>query len=219
MKNVLKRIIPRSAIVMLIQNPLYYAIMKSTYLVFGRPKRLAETAKAYSRRMREGFFESFCNGNGLDVGYGGDLLADNCQGWDFEHGDAQFLKEIDILHYDFVYSSHTLEHMLKPDVALKNWWRVVKPGGYLILYVPDRELYEKKKSLPSRWNYDHKHFFLLDRDEPPDTIGLLPLIERSLVRYEIVYAKECNEGHTVTNLDLHSDGEYSLEIVLRKGKK
>ena len=210
--------LPRAVIVMLTQNPLYFAIMKSTYLVFGRPRRLAETAKAHSRRMREGFFESFCNGKGLDIGYGGDILADNCRGWDFEHGDAQFLKGIEDFQYDFVYSSHTLEHMLKPDVALKNWWRVVRPGGFLILYVPDRELYEKKNTLPSRWNYDHKHFFLLDRDDQPDTFGLLPLIVKSLEKYEIVYAQECSEGHTVTDPDLHSDGEYSLEIVLRKTK-
>jgi SAM-dependent methyltransferase len=216
MIQLLKKILPRNILLMLVDNPLFNAVMKTSYSVFGRLKRSAETAKAYSRRKREGFFESYCNGKGLDIGYGGDLLAENCQGWDFEDGDAQSLEGIYDYQYDFVYSSHTLEHMYKPDVALRNWWRVVKPGGFMILYVPDRDLYEKKNRLPSRWNYDHKHFILLGMDEPPDTIGLLPLIERSLENYKIVYAKECREGHTVTDPELHSDGEYSLEIVLRK---
>ncbi len=67
----------------------------------------------------------------------------------------------------------------------------------MILYLPHRNLYEKKKTLPSRWNLDHKHFFLIDKDEEPDTIGIIPMIQRSLSDFEIVYAKECSEGHTI----------------------
>lgn len=212
----LKRILPKCVCIMLLNNPIYHNLMKAVYHVWGRPIRAAETAKAYSRRVKEGFFHNYCFGEGLDIGYGGDLLSDNCMGWDFENGDAQYLKGLDDSQFDFVYSSHTLEHMQEPDVALKNWWRVLKPGGFLILYLPHRDLYEKKNTLPSRWNYDHKHFFLLDRDEQPDTIGLLPLIERILDNYEIVYAKECSEGHTITAPDIHSNGEYSLEAVIKK---
>lgn len=216
MINQLKKILPRRVLLILINNPVYFELIKIRYILFRRPMRSAETSKAYSRRRRESFFENYCIGKGLDIGYGGDLLTDNCSGWDFEDGDAHFLKGIHDSEYDYVYSSHTLEHMRSPDLALKNWWRVLKPGGYLIIYVPDRELYEKKRYLPSRWNYNHKHFFLLDQDEPPDTIGLLPLVERTLKNYEIVYAHECSEGHTVTDPELHSNGEYSLEVVLRK---
>jgi len=77
-------------------------------------------------------------------------------------------------------------------------------------------LYEKKKTLPSRFNHDHRHFFLIDRDEVPDTIGMIPLIERTLKDFEIVYAKECSEGHTITDPELHSEGEFSIEVVVRK---
>jgi SAM-dependent methyltransferase len=97
-----------------------------------------------------------------------------------------------------------------------NWWRVLKPGGHLILYVPERDLYEKRVHLPSRFNPDHKRFFLLDRDDPPDTVGLIPLIESVLPIREIVYAKVCREGHTVNDPKRPSDGEYSIEVVLRK---
>ncbi|MCA9400223.1 MAG: hypothetical protein KC713_01250, partial [Candidatus Omnitrophica bacterium] len=114
------------------------------------------------------------------------------------------------------YSSHVLEHMTIPAVSLMNWWRVLKPGGYLLLYVPHRDFYEKKKYLPSNFNPDHKHFYLPDRDESPDTKGIKPLIERSLENFEIIYIKECSEGHTITDPNLHSDGEYSIEAVVRK---
>ena len=182
----------------------------------GRFYNPGETTKAKKRRIKEGFFSSYCKGKGLDIGYGGDLLSKNCKGWDFEDGDAQYLKGLKNLTFDFVYSSHTLEHLRNPRVSIKNWWRVLKPGGYLILYLPHRDLYEKKKTLPSRWNQDHKHFFLLYEDDPPDTISIIHLIKKTLSNYKIVYAKECREGHTIKDPKTHSDGEYSIEVIVQK---
>jgi SAM-dependent methyltransferase len=186
------------------------------YRQFGRPVKYLESTKARGRREREGFFASFCQGAGLDIGYGGDLLVPNCKGWDMEHGNAQTLVGLKDAAFDFVYSSHTLEHMVDPVAALRNWWRVLKPGGHLLLYIPHRDLYEKKESLPSRWNDDHKHFFLLDRESPPDTRDIRKLIGEALSGFEIVYAKECSDGHTITDPDIHSDGEYSIEVVVKK---
>lgn len=186
------------------------------YRTFGRPKTQLESTKARGRREKEGFFTAYCQGRGLDIGYGGDLLVPNCQGWDMEHGDAQLLQGLKNESYDFVYSSHTLEHMVDPVVALRNWWRVLKPSGYLLLYIPHRDLYEKRECLPSRWNLDHKHFFLLGRDALPDTKDIMRLIAESFTDYQVIYAKECSDGHTITVPDLHSDGEYSIEVVLKK---
>ena len=186
------------------------------YRVRGRRANPGETAKARERRMREGFFLRYCVGRGLDIGYGGDLLCGNCVGWDLEHGDAQFLAKVKNDSFDFVYSSHTLEHLADESAALRNWYRAVKPGGYLILFVPDRELYEKKTALPSRWNPDHKHFFLIDRDEAPDTVGILPLISRSIPEAIVISARRCDAGHTIEDPQVHSDGEYSIEIIIQK---
>jgi SAM-dependent methyltransferase len=183
---------------------------------FGRPPVERETTKAKARRQREGFFESFCQGKGLDIGYGGDLITASCRPWDMEHGDAQYLRYLNDSAFDFVYSSHTLEHMVDAGIALGNWWRVLKPGGFLILYIPHRDFYEKKSTLPSRWNPDHKHFFLVDRSEEPDTIGIVPLIENTLSGYELIYVKECSEGRTVADPVVHPDGEYSIELVLKR---
>jgi ubiquinone/menaquinone biosynthesis C-methylase UbiE len=40
--------------------------------------------------------------------------------------------------YDFVLSSHNLEHFANPVKALKEWQRVVRPGGGLVLVLPNR---------------------------------------------------------------------------------
>jgi SAM-dependent methyltransferase len=41
--------------------------------------------------------------------------------------------------YDFVLSSHMLEHTANPLRALSEWGRVLKPGGGLVLVVPHRD--------------------------------------------------------------------------------
>jgi SAM-dependent methyltransferase len=42
---------------------------------------------------------------------------------------------------DFVFSSHLLEHIEAFEDALREWWRVIKPGGPLVLYLPHKEHY------------------------------------------------------------------------------
>ncbi|MCK9425667.1 MAG: class I SAM-dependent methyltransferase [Ignavibacteriaceae bacterium] len=202
-----------------IASSLRRSYLISNYNKGKRPFNRGETSKAKPRREQEMFFEKYCIGKGLDIGFGGDLIVPTTDGYDFEHGDAQYMKSIPDNKYDFVYSSHTLEHMNDAAVALRNWYRVVKKNGYLILYIPHRDLYEKKKTLPSFFNEDHKHFFLLNDDEDPDTLGILPLVARTLCNYEIIYAKECSRGYTVTEPNVHSDGEYSIEVVIKKNEK
>ena len=40
---------------------------------------------------------------------------------------------------DFVVSSHVIEHFPDPFKALREWYRVVKPGGYLYIIAPHKE--------------------------------------------------------------------------------
>lgn len=214
LKSEVRRITPAPVWLMLRAARTHARLVK--YRMLGRPENAGETAKARARRMRENFFANYCAGRGLDVGYGGDLLGSNCVGWDLEHGDAQHLDGIGDGAFDFVYSSHTLEHVADASAALRNWYRVIRAGGYLILFVPDRDLYEKKTALPSRWNPDHKRYFLLDRDEPPDTVGLLLLIEKVLPDATVLSAHRCAGGHTIVDPLMHSDGEYSIEVIMQK---
>lgn len=58
---------------------------------------------------------------------------------------------------DFVFSSHLLEHIDDYAGALKEWWRVIRPGGFLVLYLPHKDLYPMCGQEGS--NPDHKHDF------------------------------------------------------------
>jgi ADP-heptose:LPS heptosyltransferase/predicted SAM-dependent methyltransferase len=57
-----------------------------------------------------------------------------------------------------VFSSHTLEHLERYVAALAEWWRLVKVGGHLALYLPHRELYPNIGQPGA--NPDHKHDFV-----------------------------------------------------------
>lgn len=58
---------------------------------------------------------------------------------------------------DCVFSSHLLEHIQNHRAALQEWWRLVKVGGHLVLYLPHRDLYPRIGSAGA--NPDHKHDF------------------------------------------------------------
>lgn len=181
---------------------------------------MAETKKAFDRREREGFFRKYCMGKGLDIGAGNDPLATRygiVDSFDKENGDACYLNGIADESYDFVYSSHCLEHLDEPHIALRNWFRVLKTGGYLIVCVPHRDLYEKKKLLPSIWNGEHKSFWLPFDNEPPHTWGLKWVLEFFLQEnIQIEYIKVCDEGWKPVPVEVHSFGEYQIECVARK---
>src|SRR4030066_106043 len=56
-------------------------------------------------------------------------------------GDAKDLSMFTSGYFDAVFSSHLLEHIEDFKAALKGWWRVIKQGGYLVLYLPHKENY------------------------------------------------------------------------------
>lgn len=58
---------------------------------------------------------------------------------------------------DCVFSSHLLEHLVDYKSALAEWWRLVKPGGHLVLYLPHADLYPNIGQPGA--NPDHKHDF------------------------------------------------------------
>jgi SAM-dependent methyltransferase len=59
-------------------------------------------------------------------------------GRQFVH-EATDLASIDGGRYDFVLASHSIEHVANPLRALREWLRVMKPEGTLVLVVPHRD--------------------------------------------------------------------------------
>lgn len=179
---------------------------------------MAETRKAYERRVREGFFEKYVRDPGIDIGCQHDPLNDSFRKWDviFGDGDATLMEGVPDESFLTVYASHVLEHLDDPILALRNWYRILKPGGFLLLAIPHRDLYEKRTELPSRWNGEHKHFWLPDRYESPCTWSLLHVIKEAIPGALIECLKVCDEDWVSNGPEQHSGGEYSIEAIIHK---
>ena len=114
-----------------------------------------ETSKTNRHRSPE-FFDVYLSGRVIDIGCGDDLVVSWAEPFDKTEGDASAILSFRPPEtYDCVHSSHCLEHMENVPNALGQWWKLVKPGGHIIIVVPDEDLYEQG-NFPSLFNQDHK---------------------------------------------------------------
>lgn len=123
-----------------------------------------ETTKSMPLRRDKKHFEKYLNGVGIDIGAGDDPLfipEGPVEVWDWDQGDANMMEGAPRDYYDFVFSSHCLEHMVNVERALTVWTSLLKRGGHLFVVIPDYKLYEKCQ-WPSKFNGDHKFTFSMD---------------------------------------------------------
>jgi SAM-dependent methyltransferase len=113
----------------------------------------------------------FLAGDGIDIGAGVKPIVKNAVVFDKKDGDANYITKYVNKQFDFVFSSHCLEHMLDPVQALYEWWKLVKTGGILFLIVPDEDLYERGV-WPSMLNEDHKHTFTISKRKSWSKVSL-----------------------------------------------
>lgn len=71
-------------------------------------------------------------------------------------GDARRLPISDN-SVDTVVSSHLLEDFNDWEPLLKEWTRVVKPGGHLVILIPDRERFRAAVAAGQPDNLNHQH--------------------------------------------------------------
>ena len=119
-----------------------------------------EATKAIKRRGTE-LNNKLFKGSGIDIGAGPDCISKHgfdAYNWDLKDGDAQYLASVPDNKFNFVHSSHCLEHMMDPRIAIKHWVRVCAPGGYIVVTIPEEDLYEHRV-WPSVFNTDHKWSF------------------------------------------------------------
>jgi len=124
------------------------------------------------------------NGNHAQFGWNikPDVFVETCEKLDIFASQSM----------DFVFSSHLLEHIEDYAGALKEWYRVLKVGGYLILYVPDEDEYPKVGEKGA--NPDHKWNVSYDR-----------VVEAMSGSWDLVDFQKRNE-----------EQEYSLFFVFKK---
>lgn len=83
----------------------------------------------------------YCTGVGLDPGAGGRTLDADTVTMDL-HAPAQHSGDACAVpfgdnFFDHVANFHLLEHLPDPRAAIREWLRVVKPGGHVCMVIPD----------------------------------------------------------------------------------
>ena len=165
-----------------------------------------ESAKTQKVRSKK-FIDKYLSGVVIDIGGGDDPVTSTAEVFDIKDGDAQYIaKYRDLESYDCVHSSHCLEHMTNVILALKEWWSLVKPGGFMIIVVPHEDLYEQK-IWPPIFNPDHKATFRINKIET-----------WSPVSYDLLEIISNLPNSSIIELEIH-DLNYDYSIQFRKINK
>ncbi len=192
---------------------------------------MKECSKSIQRRLADpNFLRRYFVGEGLDIGGKPDPLVlykelfplmSGVRTWDWEDGDAQFLKGVANGSLGFVHSSHCLEHLVDPAEGLRNWFRVVREGGYLVITVPDEDLYEQG-IFPSTFNRDHKWTFTIFKTKSwsERSINLLDVVCELGAAAEPVKIEQLSANYRFDlprfDQTLTPVGECGIELIIRK---
>jgi SAM-dependent methyltransferase len=154
---------------------------------------MSETAKYRHLTAR------YCHGNGVDIGSGGDPVVPWAISFDLPreefatynagnipehcihfHGDATQLP-FRRNTLDFVYSSHLLEDFADWTPVLTEWVRVLKPGGRLVILIPDKARWNVAVSNGQPPNCAHQHEgFVGELTQHAEKLGTLNVVEDRL---------------------------------------
>jgi len=132
-----------------------------------------------------------------DLGCGSKKTVENAIGVDIKPGSDKvasmdFLPFIENQTVDIVVFRHSLEHMLDPVKTLKEWWRILKNDGKIIIILPDSTVLNTMNIAISRGQHLHAY----TPDSFKSLISLFP--EFYLEKIEVVI------------------DEWSFEAVLQK---
>ncbi len=130
----------------------------------------SETSKCRAR------LAPYCVGDGVDLGFGGDPITIDAIRVDMPsqygtvgtlraqlRGNAAQLTWFADGALDYVFSSHLLEDFVETEAVLREWVRVLKPGGRLVIFCPDEQVYRahcKQTNQPYNIHHVHAHFSL-----------------------------------------------------------
>ncbi|MGE5503794.1 MAG: methyltransferase domain-containing protein [Actinomycetota bacterium] len=192
---------------------------------------MKECSKAVMRRLRSPEFATrWFVGQGLDIGGAADPLGQfrelfpqvrAVRGWDAADGDAQYLAGVPDASFDFVHALHALATTADPSEALKHWFRVLKPGGHLVVVVPDEDMYAQG-AFPPRYNTDHRWTFTVYKAKSwsPRSLNLVELLQGLGAQAEIKKIEVLDQGfrHGLPAFDqtLTPVAECGVEVVVRK---
>lgn len=144
-------------------------VRRIRWAVYGRPVVWpSETSKCRAR------LAPYCTGYGADLGFGGDPITETAIRIDMPTpytavgrypvqlgGDAGDLCWFRDGVLDYIFSSHLLEDFVDTKAALREWLRVIKPGGRLVIFCPDEQRFRahcERTGQPYNPAHKHAHF-------------------------------------------------------------
>lgn len=159
-----------------------------------------ETSKGFESRKCRARLEQFCKGTGVDLGCGDEKVVPGAIGVDRAGKEVNVAGDITSLPifadgaFDYVFSSHALEDQVDTVATLREWCRLVRPGGYLVLYLPHKNFYPNI-GMPGS-NPNHRYDFL-----PEDVLRPLAFLD----------------GMMFMHVESHNENdEYAFDLVARK---
>lgn len=154
----------------------------------------------------------FCEGYGIDVGFGGDPITPAALRMDLPRpyartgqalpvqlgGDCRDLYWFGNGVLDYLYSSHVLEDFDREQTVpiLREWARVVRSGGHLVLLQPDQVCYVAHC----------------------ERRGMTPNAHHSIADFSLAYVKDVAErvGGLECAAEYPEIDDYSFAVVFRK---
>jgi len=185
------------------------------------------------RRLEFNQVINYTKGVGVDIGCGLNKIHSCAIGIDFRLGDKDFgypfganikcSRNNECLQLpffsdeclDFAFSSHCLEHFSNPRKSIQEMLRVLKPGGNLVLILPDMRYYPRKGEAEA--NPDHEW------DCSPSTliemvtaIGESELVQIDTLHNKLDDVRLTERDKKIQDYYNHSSLNFSFEGVFRK---
>jgi predicted SAM-dependent methyltransferase len=129
--------------------------------------------------------------------------------------DAVQLSGIEDEQYEFILSSHVLEHVANPIRALFEWGRVLKTGGALLIIVPDRRYtYDRKRPLTT---FNHIIEDYLNQVQEDDSTHLEEILKlHDLSNDWTVDSFESHRERTLNNKNTRIAHHHTFDMQLIK---
>ena len=120
--------------------------------------------------------EKYLTGKILDIGCGERKVVPYAEGVDIRPLDGvghvmKITPQMEMAftdRYETVFSSHCLEHVVDDTGVLRAWIQLVKPGGHLVLYLPDAKHYDNRENIEHFQSYEYEVFMRWFKESFPN---------------------------------------------------